>query len=127
MPLLCALLLARGVSGAYDTATIRWKDKNGRLDDSALSTLVFKAYTEEVLAFASSTIDFYHGDEESSSEIYSEARVRLQVKRGISYVTLTPLLGRTAFIERFLGADPHGLTTSMGIYDAVIGHDPERP
>ena len=116
--------LARGVSGAYDTATVKWRDKNGRLDESALSTLTFKAYTEEVLAFASSTIDVFHGDEEPKMEIYSEARVRLQVKRGISYMTLTPLLGNTDFILWF---DTHGRKTNMGIMDAVIGHDPTRP
>lgn len=115
---------ARGVSGAYDTATIKWKDKNGRLDESALSTLTFKAYTEEVLAFASSTIDVFHGDEEPKMEIYSEARVRLQVKRGISYMTLTPLLGNTELVKRF---DAFGLKTQMGIYDAVVGHDPSEP
>lgn len=116
--------LARGVSGAYDTATIKWKDKNGRLDDSALSSITFKAFTEEQLAFASSTIDLYHGDEESKMGIYSEARVRLQVKKGISFVTLTPLLGRTEFVLWF---DTHGHKTQMGIFDAVIGHDPARP
>lgn len=116
--------LSRGITGAYDTATIKWRDKNGRLDDSALSTITFKAYTEEQLAFASSTIDFYHGDEESKQGIYTESRVRLQVKKGISYVTLTPLLGRTDFILWF---ETHGMLTQMGIYDAVIGHDPERP
>lgn len=121
--------LAHGVPGAFDTATIKWKDR-GRLDESARSTLVFKSYTEEVLAFASDTIDVAHLDEECKAEIYSETRVRLQVRRGISYATLTPLLGLTPFILRFMGEDgrpPVGLTTNMGIFDACKGHDPSNP
>lgn len=112
--------LTRGVSGAYDTATVKWKDKHGRLDDSARSTITFMYYTEGQLAFASNTIDLFHGDEEMDEAIYSEARTRLQVRRGLSFLTLTPLLGRTSLIKRFLDeAAPNRSATRMGIYDAL--------
>lgn len=120
--------LGRGVSNAFDTATIRWKDPTGRLDDSARSTATFKSYTESLQSFAASTIHFYHGDEESLGEIYGEARVRLQVNRGISYLTLTPLLGWTDLIIRFLKTPAaNRAAVKMGIYDACKGHDPLRP
>ena len=109
--------LSRGVTFAYDTATIRWKDKAGKLDESALSTLTFKGYQEGQLAFASDTIDLYHGDEESTLDIYTEARTRLQVRRGISYLTLTPLDGWTSLVIRML-REKLGCSVKMGIYDA---------
>lgn len=123
--------LARGVSGAYDTGSVRWVDGRGRLDESAISTVSFKAYTEGKLAFASETIDFCHEDEEEENgkmlELHSEIRVRLQARSGISYATLTPLLGNTPFILWYKGADAHGHCTIMGIFDACRGHDPRRP
>ena len=117
--------LSRGVSGFYDTALIKWKDKNGRIDESAVSTLVFKSFTEGQLAFASDTIDYYHGDEEGDQtdffDLYIEARTRLQVRRGISIVTLTPLRGWTPFVCRFLRPDKpaaNRTAVNMGLYDA---------
>ena len=112
--------LSRGVTFAYDTVTMKWKPPNGRLDESARSTLVFKSYTEGQLAFASDTIDLYHGDEESSLDIYTEARTRIQVKRGISYLTLTPLLGWTELVTRFLMESAQNRSAvKMGMYDAL--------
>ena len=117
-------VLARGVPGAYDVGVVRWKDKNGRLDESALSSVKFMCYSEGVLAFASENIDVFHPDEEPPEDILSEARVRLQVRDGIIYLTATPLLGNTTVIKVF---NEQGLVTQMGIYDAMRGHDPERP
>lgn len=111
--------LSRGVTFAYDTASIKCKIK-GKLDESAISTLTFKAYTEGQLAFASDTIDLYHGDEESDLDLYIEARTRLQVKHGISYLTLTPLLGWTTLVNRFLRESaPNRASVKMGLYDAL--------
>lgn len=109
--------LARGVTFAYDTGQVRWQSPDGRLDESAISTLTFKSYTEGVLAFASDTIDLYHGDEESAEDIYTECRVRLQVKKGISYTTLTPLLGWTPLITMLMKGERCHITR-MGLYDA---------
>lgn len=124
--------LSRGVSGYYDTGIVKWKDKNGRLDDSALSTVTLKAYTEGRLAFASSTVDVIHGDEEDKGAdfagIYTEMRTRVQVKRGITYMTLTPLDGWTEFVTKMLREPaPNKAAVKMGLYDAVKGHDPARP
>src|SRR5208282_1070855 len=83
--------LARGVQYAYDTVTIRWKDQSGRMDESAKSVLTQKGYTEQVIAFAADTMHVIHLDEEPPSDIYTECRTRVQVNKGITYVTTTPL------------------------------------
>jgi phage terminase large subunit-like protein len=120
--------LARGTPGLYDAGTIKWKDRNGRLDDSALSTVVQKSYKEGQIAFASDNIDFAHEDEEPETDIHVEIRTRLQVRRGISYATLTPLLGWTPLMVRFLREKaPNRYAQKMGLYDCYKGYDPEKP
>src|SRR5271165_5347449 len=63
--------LARGVTGYYDTGVIRWMDPNGRLDESAKSSITFKSVEEGQIAFAADTIDLVHQDEECSLDIYA--------------------------------------------------------
>lgn len=118
--------LARGTPDLYDTVHVKCK-VGGRLDDSAISVLNFKTYGEGRQGWQGDTLHWLWVDEEPPEDIFSEGLTRLATTRGLSIATFTPLLGRTSMVQRYEEPAPGRGKVQMGIFDAVKGHDPERP
>lgn len=111
----------------YDTLTVRCR-VNGRLDESALSTLSFKSYPEGREGFQGEGLHGVWLDEQPPDDVYSEAWTRLATTGGHLLLTCTPLKGKTEAIARFMDEPaPERAYVNMGIQDAARGHDPERP
>jgi phage terminase large subunit-like protein len=108
---------SRGVSDALDTVWVKWRDR--RLDDSAISSVTFKSFPEGRESFQGEPVHVYWGDEEGPFDIYSEARTRLTATKGISFTTLTPMLGQTDLIQWLMDpAATNRHVTNMGLVDA---------
>lgn len=91
------------------------------------SRLVFKTYDQGRLRWQGETLDGIWFDEEPPADIFSEGKTRLQVRRGILYITFTPLLGMTEVVTRFLKEKPVGsVVTTMTIHDALHYTPAER-
>jgi phage terminase large subunit-like protein len=89
--------MARGIPGAIDNATIRHIS-------GGVSHLLFKAYEQGRGNWQGDTIDLLWNDEESPEDIYDEGLTRTNALRGMVMNTFTPLLGRTAVVDRFYPA-----------------------
>lgn len=104
---------ARGVADLIDHAEIR--HVSGRP-----SFLKFKTYGKGRENWASETLDGIWTDEEPDLAIYSEGLVRLQARKGMMMVTMTPLRGQTALIRRLMIDKPPGSAlVQMTIDDAL--------
>lgn len=109
--------LARGVTDAYDTVTIRHKSGGN-------SILRFKSYEQGRAKFQGETLDFVWLDEEPPLDIYSECLTRVTATGGMVYCTFTPLKGMSLVVERYLRElDPSRWSITMVIDDAL--HIPE--
>jgi phage terminase large subunit-like protein len=119
---------SRGAPDAYDSMQVRCKP-GGRLDESAISRVVFKTYSQEREDWQGPDIDVFWADEEPPETHYSEGLARLR-GRGMSLMTFTPLLGPTAIVLKFLETDdvaePGRILTRMGINDALWYSEEER-
>jgi phage terminase large subunit-like protein len=100
--------LARGVTDAYDTIQVIHSVpvvKKGTYikvpSNDGISQLTFKSYEQGRQKFQGKTIDFGWGDEEPPMEVFEEFLARL-TGEGIMFTTFTPLLGRTALVNRYL-------------------------
>jgi len=109
--------LARGVTDAYDTIQVRHKS-------GGISIGRFKSYEQGRQKFQGEGLDWIWFDEEPPLNIYAEGIARIGEKDGISWLTFTPLKGRSAVVLRFLDdpSDDRGITT-MTLDDAL--HIPE--
>ena len=87
--------LGRGVANGYDQIFVKHKA-------GGVSTLTFKSYDQGREKFQSKTLDGWWADEEPPEDIYSELLARVSASRGIGFLTLTPLKGRTKVISLFL-------------------------
>ena len=70
------------------------------------STLAFKSYAQGRERWQGASLDLVWFDEEPTHEVYMEGLTRTNATGGLVFATFTPLLGRTALVERFLG-QPH--------------------
>jgi phage terminase large subunit-like protein len=105
--------LARGVTDAYDTIQVRHKS-------GGISIGRFKSYEQGRQKFQGEGLDWIWFDEEPPLDIYAEGVARIGERDGISWLTFTPLKGRSAVVIRFLD-DPsldRGITT-MTLDDAI--------
>jgi phage terminase large subunit-like protein len=92
--------LARGaVADAYDTIAI-WHQTNGVRD--GISTLQFKSYEQGRKKFQGRTLDFVWWDEEPDMDVYTEGNARWSATGGMSFMTFTPLQGRSEVVNLFL-------------------------
>lgn len=87
---------ARGVAGAIDQVRIRHAS-------GGVSRLGFKSYGRGREGWQGETLDVVWFDEEPPFDIYTEGLTRTNRTNGLVYATLTPLLGRTALVDRFYG------------------------
>lgn len=76
---------------------IEIKHKSG-----GMSTLGFKNYEQDVVAFYGTALHAIWLDEECPQNIYNESLMRTMTTKGIVFVTFTPLKGLTAFTVNFL-------------------------
>lgn len=88
-----SMTLARGVSNALDKVIVRHTS-------GGESILMFKSYEQGREKWQGDTLDFVWYDEEPPKEIYSEGMARLR-EGGMSYLTFTPLLGKTQVVLSF--------------------------
>jgi phage terminase large subunit-like protein len=108
----------------FDTISIKTKI-NGRLDDSAVSTLKLKSYENGRANFQGEEVDLIWLDEEDpptatgdSMAIYSECLARTLTVDGLVYVTFTPLNGATKLVHHYEHeTDSIGLVV-MSLFDA---------
>ncbi len=92
-----------------------------------ISRLGFKSYDQGRERWQGATLDFIWADEEPDEDVYSEALVRIQVRKGFVMLTFTPLLGMSLVVERFLKEKPTGsIVVKMGIKDALHYTEEER-
>ena len=110
-----------GVSDSVETVLVE------HVPSGKTSRLVFKTYDQGRLRWQGETLHGIWFDEEPPQDIYSEGKTRLQVRRGISYITFTPLLGMTEVVTRFLKEKPPGSgVVTMTIHDALHYTSAER-
>jgi phage terminase large subunit-like protein len=112
--------LARGVTDAYDTIQVRHKS-------GGVSVARFKSYEQGRTKFQGESIDWGWADEEPPEDVYSEFLTRTVATGGMTFVTFTPLKGRSSVVIRFLDepSDARGVTT-MTIDDALHISPEER-
>ena len=84
-----------GIPDAIDTVKI--KHVSG-----GESLLGFKSYDQGRRSFQGTGKHFVWLDEECPQDVYGEAIVRTMTTNGMIYVTFTPLMGMTPFIQDFL-------------------------
>jgi phage terminase large subunit-like protein len=90
----------QNIADALDYVVVRW----GGGGDVGLgeSVLSFKAYEKGREKWQGETLDGVWFDEEPPLDIYSEGRTRCVAKRGITILTMTPLLGMSDVVKLFL-------------------------
>ena len=88
---------ARGIPHAVDLVSIRHRS-------GGLSELGFKSYERGREKWQGAALEIVWMDEECPLEIYTEALTRTNETGGIIYVTMTPLMGLTPFLEMYLGS-----------------------
>lgn len=91
---------ARGIPDALDSVIVKW---GGGGDVQAKeSVLAFKSYEKRRQKWQGETIDGVWFDEEPPLDIYTEGKVRVNAREGITIVTFTPLLGMSEVVSLFL-------------------------
>jgi phage terminase large subunit-like protein len=110
--LIGATTTARNVSDLLDTVQVRHIS-------GGWSTIGFRTYEMDRTKFQGETLSWAWLDEEPPIDIYTEALTRLNVGQGPIFMTLTPLLGMSEVVRRYLlepAPDRH--VTVMTIDDA---------
>ena len=97
--------LARGVTDAYDTIQVRHKS-------GGISIGKFKSYEQGRQKFQGEGLDWIWFDEEPPIDVYAEGIARIGERDGISWLTFTPLKGRSDVVIRFTDedSDDRGIT-----------------
>lgn len=85
----------RGVSGAVDIVRVRHAS-------GGVSTLGFKSYDQGREKFQGTARHVVHLDEEPPLDIYEECLMRTATVDGHVMLSMTPLLGLTPLVERFM-------------------------
>lgn len=110
--------MARTVADAVDTVYIRHKC-------GGLSSLSFKAYEKGREKWQGESLEVVWFDEEPPEDIYSEGLARITARRGMVWMTFTPLLGMSNVVSRYIQEkSPDRHVTQMTIADAE--HIPEE-
>lgn len=105
--------LARGVTDAYDTIQVRHKS-------GGVSVARFKSYEQGRPKFQGESIDWGWADEEPPEDVYAELLTRTVATGGMTFVTFTPLKGRSSVVIRFIDEpDDSRSVTTMTIDDAL--------
>lgn len=86
-----------GIPGAVDT--VRVQHTSG-----GISKLGFKSYDQKRRAFQGTQKHAVWLDEEPPLEVYGECLMRTMTTKGVVFVTFTPLMGITMFVQEFLDA-----------------------
>jgi phage terminase large subunit-like protein len=109
--------LSRGIADAYDTVHVDHAS-------GGKSVLTFKSYEQGRKKFQGEAVDVEWWDEEPPMDVYSEGITRLAPqemgeRRGISFITFTPLLGMSDVVLRFIQHKvPTATYVQMGIEEA---------
>lgn len=115
---------ARGITDYIDTALIRHTS-------GEISTIRFKAYEQGEEKWRGVTVDWVWFDEEPPPKIYAEGLTRTnnggRGKGGITFLTVTPLLGMTEVV-RFFYPEPNidSRALTMMTIDDVDHYTPEQ-
>ena len=96
-----------GIADAIDTVKV--KHVSG-----GESILGFKSYDQGRRSFQGTGKHFIWFDEECPQDVYGEALIRTMTTDGVIYVTFTPLMGMTQFIQDFL-KDAHREAEAEGM------------
>lgn len=110
---------AHGTTGLFDIVRIRHVT-------GGTSIIKFKTYDQGRIKWQGTPVDWIWPDEEPPIDIYTEALTRTNATKGFIFCTLTPLLGMSNTVMRFIGETkaPQTHVTSMTIDDA--GHYTEE-
>jgi len=102
----------RGLADSVDTVLVRHKS-------GYPSQLTFKSYEKGREKWQGETLDVVWFDEEPPQDIYSEGLARISARRGLVFMTFTPLLGMSDVVRRFFSEDsPDRAFVQMSIEDA---------
>jgi len=96
-----------GIPDAFDTVKVQHVS-------GGESILGFKSYDQGRRSFQGTGKDFIWLDEECPQDVYGECLLRTMTTDGVLFVTFTPLLGMTAFIQDFL-KDAHREAEAAGM------------
>jgi phage terminase large subunit-like protein len=108
------LVSARGTPDLLDSIKVRHVS-------GGVSVIGLKSYQRQRESFQGETLDYLHFDEEPPAEIYTEGLTRTNVGQGPVWITVTPLLGMSEVVRRFLlEKSPDRSVTTMTLDDA--GH-----
>ena len=69
-----------------------------------ISKIGFKSYDQKRRAFQGTSKHVIWLDEEPPMDVYGECLIRTMTTKGVVYVTFTPLMGITPFVQEFLDA-----------------------
>jgi phage terminase large subunit-like protein len=86
-----------------------------------VSVIGLKSYQRGRESFQGETLDYIHLDEEPPIDIYTECLTRTNVRQGPVWITVTPLLGMSEVVTRFLmeqSPDRHLVTMTID----EVGH-----
>lgn len=86
-----------GGAGAVDTVRVQHTC-------GGVSKLGFKSYDQKRRAFQGTQKHAIWLDEEPPLEVYGESLMRTMTTKGVVFVTFTPLMGITMFVQEFLDA-----------------------
>lgn len=110
--LIIRITRATGITDAIDTVFV--KHVSG-----GTARAKFKAYEQGRKKWQGETLDFVWCDEEPPADIYSEALVRIQAKKGFILITFTPLQGMSDVVQKFIRHKVPGTAfVNMTIEDA---------
>ncbi len=87
--------MGRGIADAVDVAIVAHRS-------GAHSQISFKSYERGREKWQGETLDAIWFDEEPPSEIYSEGLARISARKGIVFMTFTPLQGMSDVVRRFM-------------------------
>jgi phage terminase large subunit-like protein len=105
------LVPARGTPDLLDSIKVRHAS-------GGVSLIGLKSYQRGRESFQGETLDYIHFDEEPPADIYTEGLTRTNVGQGPVWITVTPLLGMSEVVRRFLlEPSPDRNVTTMTLDD----------
>jgi phage terminase large subunit-like protein len=104
---------SRGLVDAVDTIYVQHKS-------GGMSSLVFKSYERGREKWQGESLHLVWFDEEPPVDIYGEGLARITARKGIVFLTFTPLMGMSEVVARFIlePDNPDRHVTQMGLEEA---------
>lgn len=102
--------MSRGTADAVDTVIVRHVS-------GGTSTLGFKSYESGRQKFQGESLEVCWADEEPAADIYAEMKARISARRGMIYITATPLLGMSEVVGQFY---PHPVNSDAALVQMAI-------